>query len=113
MVARTAAAAPLDCGVSTVTAYELFTGVAKCSDPPREGAKVAKLLQTVVRLPFGPAAAKKAGEIRAQLESTGSIIGPYDILLAGHAFSLGLTLVTANTREFARVAGLTLADWTK
>ena len=77
-----------------------------------ERAQVAKLLQTVVRLPFGLAAAKKAGEIR-ELESTGSIIGPYDILLAGHAFSLGLTLVTANTRELARVAGLTLADWTK
>jgi tRNA(fMet)-specific endonuclease VapC len=107
------AVAPLDCAVSTVTAYELFTGVAKCSDPRREGAKVAKLLQSVVRVTFGIAAARKAGEIRADLESRGSVIGPYDILLAGHAISAGLILVTANVGEFSRVTGLTLENWRK
>jgi tRNA(fMet)-specific endonuclease VapC len=113
VVTNMAATAPLDCAVSTVTAYELFTGVAKCSQPLTEGPKVAKFLQTVGKLAFGMAAAKKAAEIRAQLEATGQTIGPYDLLLAGHASSLGLTLVTANTREFSRVVGLTLTDWTK
>jgi tRNA(fMet)-specific endonuclease VapC len=103
----------MDCAVSTITAYELFTGVAKCSDPPRENAKVEKLLNTVHMLPFDAAAAIEAGKIRADLESRGSTIGPYDILLAGHAIAAGLVLVTANTGEFSRVAGLALESWRK
>ncbi len=110
-VARMSAAAPLDCAVSTVTAYELFTGVAKCSNPQKEGAKVQKLLQTVVETPFGMAAAQKAGEVRADLESRGLMIGPYDVLLAGHALAAALILVTANINEFKRVVGLALENW--
>jgi tRNA(fMet)-specific endonuclease VapC len=104
---------PMDCAVSTISAYELFTGIAKCSDPRREGPKVAKLLQSVHKLPFNLSAANQAGKIRADLEARGSMIGPYDVLLAGHALSQGLVLVTANAGEFSRVAGLTLEDWSK
>lgn len=97
--------------ISTITAYELFTGVAKCADPPRERAKVEGLLNTVCQLPFDAAAAGEAAWIRAALEATGQTIGPYDLLLAGHALSLRLVLVTNNTAEFARVVGLALENW--
>jgi tRNA(fMet)-specific endonuclease VapC len=80
-VARMSAASPEDCAVSTVTTYELYTGVEKCSDPDRERAKVGTLLGTVHTLPFDTAAATEAAQIRAELESQGCPIGPYDVLL--------------------------------
>ena len=56
--------------------------------------------------------AHEAGDIRALLERAGTPIGPYDILIAAQARRRGATLVTANTREFARVPGLKTEDWT-
>jgi tRNA(fMet)-specific endonuclease VapC len=56
--------------------------------------------------------AQAAGEIRAELERQGQRIGEYDTLIAGQAFSRNLILVTANTREFSRVKGLVVEDWT-
>ncbi len=56
--------------------------------------------------------AQAAGEIRAELERKGTRIGEYDTLIAGQAYARGLTLVTANTREFRRVKGLAVEDWT-
>ena len=106
VVARMAFVSPEDCAISTITSYELYTGVEKCSDPGREGAKVRTLLTTVHTLPFDAAAAKEGARIRAELESRGCLIGPYDILLAGHAVATGLILVTANTDEFSRVREL-------
>lgn len=57
--------------------------------------------------------ARAAGEIRAELARRGTPIGPYDVLIAGQAMARGLPLVTNNTAEFERVAGLRLEDWTK
>jgi tRNA(fMet)-specific endonuclease VapC len=85
--------------------------VRKCADAVAEQHKVERLLGTVHELPFDAAAAAKAALVRATLEGTGSPIGPYDTLLAGHAISLGFVLVTHNTAEFSRVAGLVLEDW--
>jgi tRNA(fMet)-specific endonuclease VapC len=110
-VAHVAAVPPDDCAVSTITSYELFTGVEKCADPARERDKVALLLQTVHEIPFRAAAAREAGRVRATLESQGQPIGPYDILLAGQALADSLILVTANTREFNRVPELKLENW--
>ena len=110
-VARMATAAPFECAVSTITAYELYTGVAKCADPVREAGKISKLLKAILLLAFDIASATQAAKIRATLESQGNSIGPYDILLAGHALSAQLTLVTSNTREFSRVDGLVLENW--
>jgi tRNA(fMet)-specific endonuclease VapC len=62
-------------------------------------------------LPFERDDAHAAGEIRAALEAAGSLIGPYDLLIAGQARRRGLTLVTANGAEFSRVAGLAWQDW--
>jgi tRNA(fMet)-specific endonuclease VapC len=111
VVGRLAALAPADCAVSTVTTYELYTGVEKCANPTKELAKVNLLLATIGELVFDSPAAREAARIRALLESQGRMIGAYDVLLAAHALSAGLTLVTANTGEFNRVPGLTLENW--
>lgn len=102
---------PGDCAISTISSYELFTGVEKCADPARERAKVDLLLQTVQRVPFDARAASEAARTRAVLESQGQMIGPYDILLAGQALAAKLVLATSNTSEFSRVPGLSLEDW--
>jgi tRNA(fMet)-specific endonuclease VapC len=106
-----AAVAPGDCAISSVTAYELHTGVEKCANPAQERSKVELLLTTVWEMPFDPDAARESARVRALLESQGQPIGPYDILLAGQALAHSLILVTDNTREFSRVPGLTLENW--
>ena len=63
-------------------------------------------------LPFDAEDARVAGEIRASLRRAGTPIGPYDVLIAGQALARDLILATNNTREFARVEGLKLEDWT-
>jgi len=111
VVQRMAALPPADCAISAITSYELLTGVEKCSQPAKERAKVQLLFSTVQQLAFSVAAAEEAAVIRALLESQGQTIGPYDLLLAGQARSLGLILVSANTAEFSRVSGLAIENW--
>jgi len=111
VVNRMSVIAPGDSVVSTITSYELYTGMAKCASPDREQVKVDLLLRTVIELPFDQTAAREAGRIRGLLESQGEMIGPYDVLLAAHALAAGLILVTANIDEFQRVPGLTVENW--
>lgn len=111
VVSRLESVAPDDCGVSTVTAYELFCGVLKCKDPDREARKVERLLLSVHHVEFDLAAARKTAQTRRSLESRGQRIGPYDVMLAGQALGRGLVLVTSNIGEFERVDGLKLEDW--
>ena len=108
---RLAVVAPADCAISSITTYELYTGIEKCADPTKELAKVDLLLAMVSELVFDGAAAREAGRIRALLESQGCMIGAYDVLLAGQARSAGLTLVTADVGEFSRVPGLNWENW--
>ena len=102
---------PADCTISTVTSYELLTGVLKCQNPVREREKVLRMMAVVRVLPFDEAAAAKAAEVRAHLESIGKVSGPYDMLLAGHALSQGLSVATSNVSEFSRIPGLRVEDW--
>jgi len=111
IVARLASLAPADCGISAISSYEILTGVAKCASPAVERSKVENLLRLVEQLPFDAAAAAESAQIRAGLEAQGMTIGPYDLLIAGHALARGLTLVTNNTSEFRRVPGLPVEDW--
>lgn len=111
VVKRFSEQSPDDCALSAITSYELYTGVAKCNSPAKEKAKVDILLRTVHELAFDADAARESAAIRADLEAKGQAIGPYDTLLAGHARSVGLVLVTANTAEFGRVPGLALENW--
>jgi tRNA(fMet)-specific endonuclease VapC len=109
--ARLAATSPADCAVSSITSYELMTGACRSAQPEREKKKVQQFLAAIHVLPFDRAAGDEAARLRHELESAGTKIGPYDVLLAGHALASSLTLITANTREFARIAGLRLEDW--
>ena len=106
-----AATSPSDCGISAITQYELYTGVAKCANPIKEQAKVDLLLTKVHQLAFDSTSARQAAQLRAFLEAKGLPIGPYDVLLAGQALALSLILVTNNTKEFSRVPRLSLEDW--
>ena len=94
--------------------FRSWYGVAK-SDRVVENANrlIAFLDRAVVLLDYSAQDAQAAGEIRAELERQGQRIGEYDTLIAGQAFSRNLVLVTANTREFARVKGLVVEDWSE
>ena len=94
--------------ISTITLAELLHGAAK---PAENRRGVEGLAARLVVLAFDEDAAAHAGDIHAELERRGQVIGPYDILIAGHARSRGLVVVTGNLGEFHRVEGLRAEDW--
>jgi tRNA(fMet)-specific endonuclease VapC len=97
---------------SPLVVHELWYGVAK-SQKSRQTAEAvtAFLSRYLTILEYSMTDAQTAGEIRADLERQGKPIGAYDTLIAGQALARNLILVTGNTREFARVPGLKLEDW--
>ena len=99
--------------VPSVVLYELWYGVAR-SARRRENAERLRvfLAGNVNIVPFDEGDAAAAGELRAALETAGTPIGPYDLLIAAQALRSRTTLVTANVSEFARVRGLLWQDWT-
>ena len=100
--------------VPSVSVFELWYGVAKSVQTDANTRRLKMFLEGQVRvLEFGEEDARRAGEIRSSLERIGKPIGTYDVLIAGQAMNWRLTLVTANTREFARVKGLAWEDWGK
>jgi tRNA(fMet)-specific endonuclease VapC len=98
--------------VSTVSVAELEHGLARSRAPEKDTQKVESLLSLVEVLPFDRAAAHHAGRISGKLAQVGASIGPQDTLIAGHARSRGLVVVTRNLAEFSRVPGLESEDWT-
>lgn len=98
-------------GLSSITLAELEYGVEKSSAPDRNAAALKGFLGIFEIIAFDDEAAKHYGNIRATLERTGKIIGALDFLIAAHARSLNLTLVTDNTREFRRVPQLKIENW--
>ncbi len=97
--------------ISTIILTELLHGAAKSERPALNRAKVEQFAARLEVLPFGAKAAAHAADIRADLERKGTPIGGYDILIAGHARSQGLVVVTGNLGEFLRVDGLRCEDW--
>jgi tRNA(fMet)-specific endonuclease VapC len=98
---------------SSIVAHELWYGVSKSSQPAKNANRLTAFLsRAVTNLDYSSKDAQAAGEIRAELERQGKRIGEYDTLIAGQAFARNLILVTANTKEFARVKGLLVEDWT-
>ena len=97
--------------VSTVTLGELIYGAEKSQQPERNLAEVESFAARLQVLPFDSDAAIHFGQIRAELARSGRPIGPYDLMIAGHARSRGLALVSNNVREFQRVPGLRLENW--
>jgi tRNA(fMet)-specific endonuclease VapC len=81
--------------------------------PTRALTVIDAFLTNITLAEFDESAAKCYGAIRSELESRGTPIGPLDNLIAAQALSLGVTLVTNNVREFVRVAGMAVEDWTQ
>jgi tRNA(fMet)-specific endonuclease VapC len=111
VLARVQRCAVGDLGLSTVTLAELQYGVAKSAFPERNQEALAAFTLPLEILPFDAPAAAAYGPIRATLERQGTPIGAMDLLIAAHAVSLGVILVTNNPREFGRVPGLQVENW--
>ena len=97
--------------ISSITYMELVYGAERSSNPDRNLTSLEGFVARMDVLPLDDSAAAHAGQIRAELASLGMPIGPYDQLIAGHARSQGLVLVTNNEKEFARVPGLRTENW--
>ena len=100
-------------GVSAITESELRFGADKSSAPGKNHELLDRFFLTLPVLAFDSECAREYGRIRSFLESKGTPIGSLDTLIAAHALSAGLTVVTNNTREFQRVPELIVVDWTQ
>ena len=97
--------------ISSVVLAELMFGAEKSEQVAGNLKAVENFSARLPVLPFDETAAVHYGQIRASLERAGTPIGPYDLMIAGHARCEGLVLVTNNSREFERVEGLRIEDW--
>jgi tRNA(fMet)-specific endonuclease VapC len=102
---------PFGLVISAITEAELWFGIENSAKPEKNADVLRTLLATVEILPFDTIAAAEYGRVRAELKRAGTPIGDRDTLIAAHAKSAGLTLVTNNTKEFGCVIGLALEDW--
>ncbi len=100
-------------GVSVVTVAELQYGVSKSEHQERNQSALEAFLLPLDTADFSFDVTVTYGHIRAELERNGQPMGPLDTMIAAHAVSLDVPLVTNNTREFERVKGLRVEDWTK
>ena len=99
--------------ISSVTYGELIYGAEKSQHTERNLKDIEEMAARLEVVPFDNNAATHFGQLRNELEKTGKVIGPYDQMIAGHARSLALILVTNNQREFKKVAGLRVENWTR
>ena len=97
--------------ISTVVLFELLYGAEKSARPAENRMEVGRFAARLQVLPFDSDAAGHAAEIRTALQRQGQAIGGYDVMIAGHARSRGLVVITSNLGEFTRVAGLRSEDW--
>lgn len=102
---------PSEVCISSVTYAELVHGVEKSQSIEKNRVALALLLANIEIMDFDSSAAESYGKIRADLVKAGKPMGPLDMMIAGHAKSLGYTVVTNNTKEFMRVNGLKLESW--
>lgn len=98
--------------ISSIVLFELEFGIAGSDRREKNEAMLAKFLSGVSEvIPFDADDGREAGDIRAALKQAGTPIGPYDVLIAAQARRRGARLATLNAREFARVRGLMVEDW--
>lgn len=102
---------PGQIAISAITVAELQHGVYKSSNPGKNAQALVKFISPFHVLPFSEKDTMVYGKIRNDLERRGTTIGPFDMLIAAHAISNSLVLVTNNRREFSRVEGLQTEDW--
>jgi tRNA(fMet)-specific endonuclease VapC len=103
---------PSELCISSITYAELMHGVEKSQDAERNRVAITLFLSPLSVLEFDNYAAEEYGKVRTELERKGTPIGPMDTLIAAHARAENLILVTNNTREFNRVEGLNVENWT-
>lgn len=97
--------------ISSITYMELVYGAEKSSNPEANLVAIEGFVARLEVLDYDTNAAAHTGQLRAELAKQGTPIGPYDQMIAGHARSLGLVLVSNNEKEFARVPGIRLENW--
>lgn len=97
--------------ISTVVLYELLYGAARSDRPHHQRRLVEEFVSQLTVCDFDWAASSHAADIKAALSAKGQIIGPNNLLIAGHARSLGIKLITNNLKEFSRIDGLRCEDW--
>ncbi len=102
---------PYEIGISTVVISELRYGVSKSSRPKQNQKRLDTFLSPFQIVDYDQNAAKAYGDIRATLEKAGTPIGCEDLLIAAHALSAEVPIVTNNDREFKRVPGLIVENW--
>jgi tRNA(fMet)-specific endonuclease VapC len=103
---------PGEAALSVITYGELLYGAAKSAQRATALERLRELVQLLPALPLPETAAETYGTIRAELETKGEMIGNNDLWIAAHALASGLTLVTNNEKEFRRVRGLKVQNWT-
>jgi tRNA(fMet)-specific endonuclease VapC len=113
LIKRLQAKAVGDVGISSITLAELRFGASKSARRQQNQAALDQFLLPLDIAAFDELAADSYGDVRAELESNGTPIGPLDTLIAGHGLSLNVVLVTHNMREFRRITGLRIDDWRK
>ena len=97
--------------ISSITYSELLYGAEKSSNIAKNLLALTMFLSNIEILSYDESASVDYGIIRAKLEKQGKIIGPLDMLIAAHAKSLNITLVSNNLKEFERVDGLRIENW--
>lgn len=100
-------------GISAITLAELEYGVAKSTYPERNRIALTEFVAPLEVVSFDDAAAGEYGVLRQTLEQKGQLIGSMDLLIAAQALALGVSLVTNNEKEFQRVPGLKIENWTR
>ena len=100
----------LECFISSITAYELQKGI-QIKGPGVWSNDLQAFLDLSLVVPFGSEAARAAANVTASLKKQGKPSGLADELIAGHAISLGMTLVTNNAKHYEGIPGLKIENW--
>ena len=101
---------PMNVSISAIVLHELYFGAYKSQRIEHNLGLLDQHIRFQI-LEFESGDAREAGRVRAALARNGTPIGPYDVLIAGQALARGLTLVSANVREFQRIDGLNVENW--
>lgn len=113
VIERFSACSVGEVGVSSITVAELCYGVAKSVHREANGQALEQFLLPLIVAEFDEGASEAYGEIRAALDKEGQPIGAMDMLIAAHAVSMGVVLVTNNEREFSKIPELIVENWAR
>lgn len=98
-------------GISSISVSELHYGVCESAGFKKNTKRLEEFLNPFEILPYDENAARYYGKIRSQLENQGNVIGPLDMLIAAHALSNDLILITNNEKEFNRIESVRVENW--